>query len=113
MSSIKKTERIYLRVTPETKLELLKLKKKYNISISSYLIHLIENKKLYIQALPDKNTLKLQNELGIIGKNLWTLIKYNKTLKLTEKISLEKTIYHIKLSLEKINNYYDRKNINR
>ena len=72
------------------------------------MIYLILNKKIKVQSLPDVNTLKLKNELITIGKNLWTLIKYNKTLKLSEKINLERIILELKNSLQTINNYYDR-----
>jgi len=102
-----KTERIFLRVSIETKKRLAELASKNKTTMSNYIIDLILNKKLKVQALPDENALKLKNELSIIGKNLWTLIKYNKTLKLTEKIHLEQVTLALKESLKNINKHYD------
>ena len=85
----------------------------YKATISAYLISLALNKKIKIQAIADEHALQLKIKLTIIGKNLWTLIKYNKTLKLSEKIQLETIIQELKNSSNSITNYYDSQNNNR
>lgn len=102
-----KTERIFLRVSIETKKHLAQLASKNKTTMSNYIIYLVLNKKMKVQSLPDENAIKLKNELSVIGKNLWTLIKYNKALKLTEKINLERIIIELKRVLIQINKYYD------
>lgn len=108
-----KTERLYIRVSVETKKRIQKTASIYKTTISNYMISLFENKKIKIQAIADENALQLKVELTIIGKNLWMLIKYNKTLKLSEKIQLETIIQELKNSSKSISNYYDSKNNNR
>lgn len=108
-----KTERIYIRVSKETKNRIQEKAATYKTTISNYLISIAENKKIKIQAIADEHALQLKVELTIIGKNLWTLIKYNKTLKLSEKIQLESLIQELKNSSKSITNYYDSKNNNR
>jgi len=108
-----KDKRLHIRVSTETKNILEEQSKKYGSTISNYITSLIRNKKIKTQDLPDVNTLKLKVELSTIGKNLWTLIKYDKTLKLSEKVRLEMLITDLKKVSESIINYYDRKNITR
>jgi hypothetical protein len=107
-----KTERIYIRVSKETKKRIQEKAAIYKTTSSNYLISLAENKKIKLQAIADEHALQLKIELTIIGKNLWTLIKYNKTLKLSEKIQLESLIQELKNSSKSITNYYDSKNNN-
>ena len=107
-----KTKRIYIRVSKETKKRIQNNAAIHKTTISNYLISLAENKKVKLQAIADENALKLKVELTIIGKNLWTLIKYNKTLKLSEKIQLESLIQELKNCSKSITNYYDSKNNN-
>tara|TARA_R110002072_G_scaffold301732_1_gene482212 strand:- start:5663 stop:6001 length:339 start_codon:yes stop_codon:yes gene_type:complete len=108
-----KTERIFLRVSIETKNSIANKAKRHNTTITEYILSSAENKKIKVQSLPDEYTLEIKRELSVIGKNLWSLIKYNKTLKLTEKINLERIILELKNSLQTINNYYDCQNNHR
>jgi hypothetical protein len=107
-----KTERLSIRVSKETKKIIQEKATIHKTTISNYLISIAKNKKIKIQSIADENALKLKVELTIIGKNLWTLIKYNKTLKLSEKIQLETIIQQLKNCSNSITNYYDRKNNN-
>ncbi|WP_397364511.1 plasmid mobilization protein [Olleya sp. R77988] len=108
-----KNKRLHIRVSSETKTILEQKVKKHNCTISQYITSLIRNKTIKVQDLPDEHSLKLKVELSIIGKNLWTLIKFNKTLKLSEKINLEMIITDLKKTTQSITAYYDRKNSNR
>lgn len=107
-----KNQRLYLRVTEETKQIAEKKAKKYKTTLSYYIISLIRNKSVKVQALPDKNALKLKQELNAIGKNLWLIIKFNKAIKLEEKEILEDLIQEIKETIKIITDYYDSKNYN-
>lgn len=107
-----KIERIYIRVTKETKKSIQNKATIYKTTVSNYLISIAKNKKIKVQAIADEHALQLKVALAIIGKNLWTLIKYNKTLKLSEKIQLEIIIQELKNCSNSITNYYDRKNNN-
>lgn len=102
-----KSERIFLRVSIETKKLIAKKAIKYKTSMSDYIIKLIENKTINVQSLPDKYALELKKELAIIGKNIWTLIKFNKTLKLSEKMDFHLLIEELKIVSQKISKYYD------
>lgn len=102
-----KTERIFLRVSTETKKYISKKAQEHNTSMSDYIIKLIKNKTIKVQALPDKNALELKKELAHIGKNIWTLIKYNKSLKLSEKLDFHILIEELKVTSQKISKYYD------
>lgn len=108
-----KTQRIFIRVSIEAKNTIAKKAKEHGTTMSDYILTLIQNKKMKVQSLPDEYTLEIKKELSVIGKNLWSLIKYNKTLKLTEKINLERIILELKRTLEIINNYYDSQNHHR
>jgi hypothetical protein len=108
-----KTQRIFIRVSIETKNAIAKKAKEHGTTMSDYILTLLQNKKMKVQSLPDRYTLEIKKELSVIGKNLWSLIKYNKTLKLTEKINLERIILELKRTLEIINNYYDSQNHHR
>ena len=107
-----KIERIYIRVSKETKKSIQDKATIYKTTVSNYLISIAENKKIKVQAIADEHALQLKVALAIIGKNLWTLIKYNKTLKLSEKIQLEIIIQELKNCSKSITNYYDSKNNN-
>jgi hypothetical protein len=108
-----KTQRIFIRVSIETKNKIAEKAKKHNTTMSDYILTILENRKIKVQSLPDVKTLEIKNELSVVGKNLWTLIKYNKTLSLSEKINLERIILELKKSIQTINNYYDCQNNNR
>ena len=102
-----KSERIFLRVSIETKKRIAKKAIQHKTSMSDYLLKLIENKTIKVQALPDENALQMKKELAIIGKNIWTLIKFNRTLKLSEKMDFHVLIEELKIVSLKISKYYD------
>lgn len=107
-----KEERLSIRVSKETKELVVKNAKKYNSKISNYIISVVKNRPIKVQALPDENALKLKIELNAIGKNLWLLLKHDKTLKLSEKIALEKLMLEIRKATQSIIKYYDLKGNN-
>jgi len=107
-----KDKRIYIRVSSETKTKIEKKASNHKTTISNYIVSLLLNRSIKVQMLPDANALFLKRELAIIGKNLWTLIRYNKTLKLSEKIQLESLVSELKKVSNSITNYYDSKNCN-
>lgn len=108
-----KTQRIFIRASLETKNKIARKAKEHHTTMSDYILTILENRKMKVQSLPDVKTLEIKNELSVVGKNLWTLIKYNKTLSLSEKINLERIILELKKSIQTINNYYDCQNNNR
>lgn len=107
-----KKERLSIRVSEETKKIVIENAKKYNSKISNYIISLVKNRPIKVQALPDENALKLKIELNAIGKNLWLLLKHDRTLKLSEKMALEKLIIEIRKATQSIIKYYDLKGNN-
>lgn len=102
-----KTERIFLRVSVETKKRIAEKAIRYKTTLSDYILKLVENKTIKVQALPDENALLIKKELANIGKNIWTLIKFNKTLKLSEKMDFHLLIEELKVISLKISKYYD------
>lgn len=108
-----KTEILTIRVSRETK-NLFKEKAiKCNTTLSKYVLAVLRNRPIKVQALPDVNALELKQELNAIGKNIWILLKYYKSLKLGQRIQLEELLREVKTILIKINYYYDSKDFNR
>jgi len=107
-----KDKRIYIRVSSETKTKIENKASNYKTTISNYIVSLLLNRSVKVQMLPDENALFLKRELAVIGKNLWTLIRYNKTLKLKDKIHLENLVSELKKVSNSITKYYDCKNSN-
>ena len=103
-----KTERIFIRVSIETKNKIAEQAKKYNTTISDYILTLVENRKMKVQATPDLETIEIKKELHAIGKNLWTLIKYNKTLELSDTINIRRQSAQLQGIIKVINKHYDR-----
>ena len=103
-----KTQRIFIRVSIETKNKIAEQAKVYNTTISDYILTLVENRKMKVQATPDSETIEIKKELHAIGKNLWTLIKYNKTLELSDTINIRRQSAQLQDIIKIINKHYDR-----
>ncbi len=101
-----KTKRLSIRISEEIKNKIEEKAKFHKTTISHFMISMFQNKAIKVQSLPDEHALKLKGEINTIGKNIWILIKFNKTLKLSEKIQLQTLIEELRMTLKSINTYY-------
>ncbi|MDR6299417.1 plasmid mobilization protein [Mesonia maritima] len=106
---MKKNHRIQLRLTAIEKTAIEMKAKKYETSITQVVISATLNKPIPIKWEPDEQAEKLKNELSIIGRNLWMLIKYKKKFQLSEQFKIQEIINELLQLVQKINQYYDRK----
>ena len=85
MSEEKKSCRVYLRVTPSELNELQKKAKQAHMSISSYIIHLSENKKIIVS----ENIPRLLVEVTRIGTNINQIAHIGNSQKYVNKQQLD------------------------
>jgi hypothetical protein len=103
-----KTQRIFIRVSVETKNKIAEQAKEYKTTISDYILTLVENRKMKVQATPDPETIEIKKELHKIRKHLLKIANFHKELKVSEQIILRRQSGQLRDMITVINKYYDR-----